>query len=153
MSTVFIEGVLMRILVDADACPVKEIIVKTAKEHHISVEMFFDNAHQYEDGYSIVHILDKGRDSVDYALINATKKGDIVVTQDYGVASMALAKQAKPIHQNGLIFNEDNILGLLEKRAHHQKLRKHIRVKGPKKRTSKNDEDFLYALQKLINSN
>ena len=93
----------MRILVDADACPVKKEILEIAKEKNIEVSMFFDNAHVYEDGYSTVYILDKGADSVDYFLINKTVAGDIIVTQDYGVATMALSKKAYPINQNGLI--------------------------------------------------
>ena len=98
----------MRIMVDADACPVKELILKHAKMHKLEVHMFFDNSHVYKDGYSTVYILDKGADSVDYALINKSQKGDIVVTQDYGVATMALSKNCYPINQNGLIYDDDN---------------------------------------------
>lgn len=142
----------MRIMVDADACPVKKEILVLAKEYNIGVSMFFDNAHVYEDGYSTVYILDKGADSVDYYLINKTLPGDIVVTQDYGVATMALSKKAYPINQNGLIFNDDNILGLLNQRAINQKIRRHKNMKGPKKRTSKDGLYFSQNLRKLINS-
>lgn len=140
----------MRILVDADACPVKKEILKLAKEYELDVHMFFDNSHQYSDGYSTVYILDKGADSVDYALINKSQTGDIIVTQDYGVASMALSKNAYPINQNGLIYNDDNMMGLLSQRALNQKLRRHTRIKGPKKRTNKNNKDFENSLRKLI---
>jgi len=142
----------MRILVDADACPVKKEILVLAKEYNIEVSMFFDNAHVYEDGYSTVYILDKGADSVDYFLINKTVPGDIVVTQDYGVATMALSKKAHPINQNGLIFNDDNILGLLNQRAINQKIRRHKNMKGPKKRTRKDGLYFSQNLRKLINN-
>lgn len=142
----------MRILVDADACPVKEIIVKLAKKNKLEVHMFFDNSHMYNDGYSTVYILDKGADSVDYALINKSLKGDIVVTQDYGVATMALSKNAYPINQNGLIYNDDNIMSLLTQRATNQKLRKHKKMKGPKKRTVEMDRKFEESLQILINN-
>lgn len=140
----------MKILVDADACPVKEEILKVAKKHHLDVHMFFDTAHVYEDGYSTVYILDKGADSVDYALINKTTKGDIVVTQDYGVATMALSKQALAINQNGLIYTDDNIMTLLSKRAHSQKIRRHKNLKGPKKRIKKDDITFMKNLEKLV---
>ncbi len=142
----------MRIMVDADACPVKKEILKLAKEYRIEVFMFFDNTHIYEDGYSNVFILDKGADSVDYFLINKTIIGDIVVTQDYGVATMALSKKAYPINQNGLIFTDDNILGLLNQRAFNKKIRRHKNLKGPKKRTSQNSVIFSQNLRKLINS-
>jgi uncharacterized protein YaiI (UPF0178 family) len=143
----------MKILVDADACPVKPIIVHVAKECKLPVWMFFDTSHTYEDGYSRVSILDKGRDSVDYALINEVQTGDIVVTQDYGVATMALSKQAHPIHHNGLIFSDDNILSLLNNRAMNQKQRKHRYPKGPKKRTKEDDVKFEKNLRSLISSN
>lgn len=142
---------MMKILVDADACPVKDEIVNIAKKHHLEVHMFFDTAHVYEDGYSTVYILDKGADSVDYALINQTTKGDVVVTQDYGVATMALSKQAKAINQNGLIYTDQNIMTLLSNRAYSQKLRRHKNLKGPKKRHKKDDIIFMENLEKLIN--
>lgn len=142
----------MRIIVDADACPVKEIILKLARKHKLEVKMFFDNSHVYEDGYSEVFILDKGRDSVDYFLINKTLPGDIVVSQDYGVASMALAKKAYPINNHGLIFTEDNILALLNQRAINQKIRRHKNMKGPKKRQASDDDNFEKSLILLINN-
>ena len=142
----------MRILVDADACPVKKEILKLAKEYNIEVLMFFDNAHEYVDGYSEVFILDKGADSVDYFLINKTLPGDIVVTQDYGVATMALSKKAYPINQNGLIFTNDNILGLLNQRAFNKKIRRHKNMKGPKKRTTKDSVNFSQNLRNIINN-
>ncbi|MCG8401890.1 MAG: DUF188 domain-containing protein, partial [Firmicutes bacterium] len=80
----------MRILVDADACPVKEIILKIAKQNNIPVIMAVDTSHEIHDDYSKVITVDKARDSVDIALINLIKPGDLVVTQDYGVAAMAL---------------------------------------------------------------
>lgn len=85
----------MQILVDADACPVKGIIVKIARQYKLPVTMVIDTSHELNDSYSTVITVDKARDSVDIALINLVKTGDIVVTQDYGVAAMALGKKAK----------------------------------------------------------
>jgi uncharacterized protein len=146
----------MRILIDADACPVKSIIVEIGKHYHIPIIMFFDTSHVYEDGYSTVYTIDKGRDQVDFALVKHLQTGDIVVTQDYGVAAMALAKQANPINQNGLIFTDHNIEQLLDSRYTNQKLRKaNHRVKGPKKRTKEQDDQFqtkfLSLVRELIN--
>lgn len=140
----------MKILVDADACPVKTEILKLAKKYGLEVHMFFDTSHVYQDGYSTVYILDKGADSVDYALINKTDQYDIVVSQDYGVATMALSKQAFPINQNGLIYTDENIMTLLSDRARGQKLRRHKHTKGPKKRIKKDDITFIENLEKLI---
>jgi uncharacterized protein YaiI (UPF0178 family) len=113
--------------------------------------MFFDTSHVYEDGYSEVITVDKGPDQVDFALIEVTKPGDIVVTQDYGVACMALAKLATPISQNGLISSEDNMDSLLLSRYTSQKLRKaNKRTKGPKKRDQAQNDYFKNQLAQLI---
>ena len=141
----------MRILVDADACPVKEIIIKIAKEHKIPTVMFTDTSHIINDGYSEVVTVDKARDSVDIALINRALKGDVVVTQDYGVAALALPKGARVINQNGLVYTNDNIDKLLFERHLSQKVRRMGgRASGPKRRTKEDDERFEAAFKKLL---
>lgn len=139
----------MKILVDADACPVKSIIVDIAKHHSLVVMMFFDTSHQYQDGYSQTFQLDKGRDNADYALIAKTEANDIVITHDYGLATMALAKRAVVLHPNGKEYTDDNILSLLTRRATNMKIRK-SRRKGPKKRTKDDDDRFRQSLESLI---
>lgn len=139
-------------LVDADACPVKEIIVEIAKKNNIEVLMFFDVSHIYDDGYSKVIYCSKGFDSVDYVLLNEVNN-DIVITQDYGLASMCLLKARYVINQNGLIYNNDNINTLLDTRYISQKMRKSSKhVKGPRKRTLEQDENFKRVLEKIISS-
>ncbi|NLD49498.1 MAG: YaiI/YqxD family protein [Clostridiaceae bacterium] len=142
----------MKVLVDADACPVKRIVVAVAKEHSVPVTMFFDTSHIINDGYSETVIVDKSRDSVDIALVNKISAGDIVVTQDFGVAAMALPKGARVINQNGLIYTDDNIDRLLFERHLGQKVRKSGgRTSGPKKRTAQDDERFEAAFRSLFN--
>lgn len=142
----------MKILVDADACPVKEIIVKIAKHNKIPVIMLIDTSHKLEDGYSTVITVDKSRDSADIALINLAKAGDIVVTQDYGVAAMALGKRAKAISPNGLIYSDKNIDRLLFERHLGQKIRRAGgRTAGIRRRMKQDDEQFEEALISLIN--
>ncbi|CAH2214292.1 YaiI/YqxD family protein [Tepidibacter aestuarii] len=133
----------MRILVDADACPVKDIIIKVAKQLNIAVMMFIDTSHVLNDDYSTVIMVGQGKDSVDMALINSVEEGDIIITQDYGLAAMVLAKKAHVINQNGLIYNDDNIDMLLLQRHLSQKARKaKKRIKSAKKRT-KSDNDLF----------
>lgn len=144
----------MRILIDADACPVKEIAIDVAKSYNIEVIMFFDNSHQYEDDYSTVYILDKGKDSVDFFLLSKLQENDIVITQDYGLASLALTKKALPINQNGVIFTNDNINEFLSRRYINSKARKmNVKIKGPSKRTLDQDNKFYNNLIKLIEDN
>lgn len=141
----------MKILVDADACPVKQIIIKIAKQYELPVIMFIDTSHELYDGYSEVITVEKARDSVDIALINKVTRGDIVVTQDYGVAAMTLPKGAKAISQNGLIFTNDNMDQLLFERHIGQKVRRAGgKTSGPRKRTKEDDSKFEDALRRLV---
>jgi len=141
----------MRILVDADACPVKEIILRMAKRRNIPVTMVIDTSHELDDGYSTVITVDKGSDSADYAITGMATRSDIVVTQDYGLAAMVLARNASALDQNGLIYTCDNIDSLLERRYIGQKIRRGGgRTKGPKKRTREDDERFEAALERMM---
>lgn len=142
----------MKILVDADACPVKEIITDIAKEFEIEVIMFVDTSHILYDDYSTVITVDKAYDSVDFAIANRISKGDIAVTQDYGLASMLLAKQAYVIHQNGFQYTSENIDRMLFERHISKELRRHGKMKGGKikSRSKENDEKFRNCLTQLI---
>lgn len=144
----------MRILVDADACPVKKIIEKVAMEYEIPVTMFIDTSHELYSEYSEIVTVSKAPDAVDFALMNRAKKGDIVVTGDYGVAAMALSKGAYAIHQGGLLYTNDTIDRMLFERhlaSVNRKSGKHgSHIKGPKKRTSNDDMRFETMFRKLI---
>ena len=111
----------MRILVDADACPVKGIVVEMARQRGIPVLMVTDTSHRIQDGYSQVITVDKGRDSADLRLANEMEPGDIVVTQDFGVAALALGKGCRALNQNGLVFTGQNMDQLLFERYVGQK--------------------------------
>ncbi len=144
----------MRILVDADACPVKEIIEEIAAKMQIPVIMFIDTSHILYSQYSQIISVSKAPDAVDFALINRTDRGDIVVTQDYGVAAMALGKGAYAIHPGGKIYSDTNIdIMLLERdiakrcRSTGERIRNHS-----KKRTSEDDTRFTNSFAKLCKS-
>lgn len=143
----------MTILVDADACPVVKIIEQTAKLFSIPVTLFCDTNHVLTSSYATVKTIGAGADAVDIALANVCQKGDIVVSQDYGVAALALGKSAFAISQNGLIYSNENIDSLLfnrfaAKKERMSKTKNHL--KGPKKRTAKDDKHFKTEFLKLI---
>ena len=141
----------MRILVDADACPVKEIIVRLAKQRNIAVTMLIDTSHQLNDCYSTIITVDKQSDSVDFKLMSLLTADDIVVTQDFGLAAMVLGKGARTVNQNGLVFTNENIDKLLMERHIGAKVRRGGgRTKGPAKRTKEDNERFEIAFVKLI---
>ena len=140
-----------RILVDADACPVKEIILRLAKQRNIPVTMVIDTSHELNDGYSTVITVDKGSDSADYYIAGMATCHDIVVTQDYGLAAMILARGASALDQNGMVYTSENIDSLLERRYIGQKIRRGGgRTKGPKKRTREDDEYFEDVFGKML---
>ncbi|SDZ05730.1 hypothetical protein SAMN05660462_01677 [Proteiniborus ethanoligenes] len=141
----------MRVLVDADACPVKEIIVEVCKDYNVEVIMFADTSHLINLECTVI-TLDKGCDSVDIAIANSCNKNDIVVTQDYGVASMVLGAGCYAINQNGLIYNKENIDRLMFERFLSQKSRR-AGLKGSKhrKRTKENNNAFKSSFIKLLN--
>ena len=144
----------MKILVDADACPVKDIIIKIAKEHNLKVIMFIDESHVLKSDYAEVIQVAKGPDVADFRLVNQVETGDIVVSSDYGLASMALAKNGKVITFNGKVLNEFNIDALMMQRHMVKKnVRAGKKVRGPKKRTLENDQNFEKNFTTLIKSN
>lgn len=141
----------MKILVDADACPVKEIIERVAKKYEIPVVMFIDSSHILYSDYSEIVTVGQGKDAVDIALINKTERGDVVVTQDYGVAAMALGKGAYPINNFGVVISDDNIDRMLFERHISAKIRRSGgRLCGFHKRTKENDERFEKNFTELI---
>ncbi|NLL73022.1 MAG: YaiI/YqxD family protein [Clostridiales bacterium] len=143
----------MRIFVDADACPVVAIVEKVARKYNLPVTLLCDTNHVLHSDYSQIKIISAGADAVDFALVNLCQKGDLVVTQDYGVAAMVLGKGAFAIHQSGKWYTDDNIDGMLMQRHVSQKLRKASRknhFKGPKKRTEEDDVRFEQSFEHLI---
>ena len=141
----------MQILVDADACPVKQIIVRLAKQKNIPVTMLIDTSHELNDGYSKIITVDKQADSVDYALMGLLTREDIVVTQDFGLAAMVIGKGAKAVNQNGLVFTDANIDKLLMERHIGQKIRRGGgRTKGSSKRTKEDDARFEVVFERLL---
>lgn len=143
----------MRILVDADACPVVKIVEQTARKYGVEVILFCDTNHVLYSEYARVHTIGAGADAVDFALTAACRQGDIVVTQDYGVAAMILSRGACGLHQSGKRYTNENIDQLLmerhlAKKARMSKVKHHM--KGPKKRTEEDDRRFAQALESLI---
>ena len=141
----------MKVLIDADACPVVDIAVKLCAKEGVPCLLLCDTAHAVyrEDAQTL--IFDKGADSVDFSLVNRVSPGDIVITQDYGLASMCLGRKVRVLHQDGWEYTLDNISGLMEQRHANKKHRlAGGRTKGPSKRTKAQDEAFAKAFQQML---
>lgn len=143
----------MRIFVDADACPVIDIIERLAKKYDVPVTLLCDTNHVLVSDYSEVKVIGAGADAVDYALIGLCSKGDIVVSQDYGVAAMALGKGAYVIHQSSKWYTNENIDQMLMERHLAKKARRATKknhLKGPKKRSAQDNERFAESFEKMV---
>ena len=141
----------MNVLIDADACPVVDIAVSLCLQYRIPCVLLCDTAHRIlREGVTTL-VFDKGTDSVDFAIANRVRPGDLVITQDYGLASMCLARNARIMHQDGWEYTEYNISGLLEQRHAAKKFRAAGgRTKGPSKRTAAQNLAFSQALESLL---
>ncbi len=141
----------MKVLIDADACPVVDIAVTLCRRYQTQCILLCDTAHEMHREGAQTLVFDKGADSVDFALVNRVASGDIVVTQDYGLASMCLAKKARVLHQDGWEYTAYNIQALLFQRHESKKLRMAgKRAKGPAKRRPEQNDAFEKALQQIL---
>lgn len=142
-----------RILVDADACPqaVRRIIERISVRNGIELMFFTDTNHEITAGYGSVNIVDQGHDSVDLAIVNSLRSNDVVVTQDYGLASLALAKKARAIHPSGKIYSESNIdFLLMDRHLSARSRRAGERFSRQRRRDGSDDSSFSDSLKKLL---
>lgn len=141
----------MRIFVDADGCPVVQAAIKLAREFNVPITLVKNYAHVLNDDYAEIITVDTSADSADYYIANHLSKGDIVVTQDNGLAAMCLSRQAIPINQNGLVIDDSNLITMLSGRHLHRELRNQgIYTSKAKKRKKGNDKAFEDSLRKLL---
>lgn len=146
----------MKIYVDADACPVKDIIISESRNLEIPVILVtsfshFSNAEQ-PTGVETIYV-DSGADAADYRIVKLAEKGDIIVTQDYGLASLGLAKGIIVLHHKGFSYTNGNIDQLLQTRYLSAMARKSgQRTKGPKPFTEEDREQFRDLFKQVISS-
>lgn len=143
----------MKVLVDADACPVLKIVENKCKEKQIELIVVSDTNHLLELEYGKHIIVDQANDQGDYKIIQLSTSGDLVVTQDYGLASILLGKKVQVIHPKGMIYTNDNIDELLfsryvSKKVRNSKQKNHL--KGPSKRTKQDDDHFIKAFMQIV---
>jgi len=142
---------MMTLIIDADGCPVRKEAVKLAKRYHLAAVIVSDINHMIHDKYAKVVTVDKGYDSADFKIIGMMKAGDMVITQDYGLASLVLSKGGYAMDQNGMIYDNDNIDMLLLRRHVSKNIRKAGgKTKGPSKRKKEDDLLFESSLEKFI---
>lgn len=140
-----------RLYIDADGCPVINQALNAAAKRHVESFLICDTAHVFSRRGAQTVTVDKGADSADFAIVSRLKAGDLVITQDYGLAAMCLTRGAKVIDQNGMRYTEANIDLLLAQRAEATRIRRGGgRLRGPAKRTAEQNEAFITAFQKML---
>lgn len=141
----------MKIHVDGDACPVKALVIKIAKAQGCESVIYMDVNHIYsKDDVSVVTV-DQGADSVDMAIVNSMSKGDVVISNDYGLAALVLGKGGYCMDGKGKEFTQSNIDLLLFERHMHKEIRmSKKRHKGPKKRSKEADTSFAVNFEQLL---
>jgi len=141
----------MTVFIDADGCPVVDIAIRIAKQAGVDCIIVCDTSHVFEKAGAKTITVSKGNDCADFALVNMIQQGDIVITQDYGLAAMCLARGAVPVSQDGMIYTNNNIDALLLQRHTAKKIRMSGgRLKGPSKRAAEQDKAFEAALRALL---
>jgi len=145
----------LKIYVDADACPVKDIIIEEAENQQIPVILVSSYSHFSPDnqpaGVESIYV-DDGADSADYRIMQLAEKEDLIVTQDYGLASLGLAKGCTVLHHKGFSYTNKNINSMLQTRYFNAKARKSgKRTKGPKPFTEEDRTKFRTLLKSVIN--
>lgn len=141
----------MKILIDADGCPVIDIILRLGTQFQVPCLILCDTAHELHRSGAETLVFDKGADSVDFSLVRRVCPGDIVITQDYGLASMCLSRNARILHQDGWEYTADNMDALLLVRHESRKYRASGgRMKGQKKRSQSQNDAFEKALRSLL---
>ncbi|WP_339216868.1 YaiI/YqxD family protein [Solibacillus sp. FSL W8-0372] len=141
---------MLHLLIDADACPVVDLALFISSQYEIEPILFCDTSHRIERENIKTIIVDKGPDSVDFKLLSVLKRGDIVITGDYGLAAMCIAKGGIVVNHNGKELTSDNIDQLLAYRFESAKIRRAGgRTKGPKKRTEENNLEFEHKFRQI----
>ncbi len=144
----------IKIIIDSDASPVKDIVIDEAKKHNLKVVLVASYAH-YSTKIHRAHVetiyVDSAKEAADYRIMQLLQKDDILITQDYGLASLALGKKAKVLHHKGFEYDNDNIANLLESRYISAKIRKSgKRTKGPKPFTKEDADTFRRLLNHTL---
>lgn len=141
----------MRVIIDGDACPVIKISEKICKNNNVPLIIVKNHAHQIYSRYAEVISVDGRSENADFKIANLTQPGDLVITQDYGLCAMVIAKEGFCINQYGQEINRVNVDLYLHRRDFNLQMRKkHKTYTKFKKRTKKDDQAFKESFEKLI---
>jgi uncharacterized protein YaiI (UPF0178 family) len=143
---------VVKIYIDADGAPWRDLVIEQAKGHGVTVVIVADYSHDFPPAEGVERVVvDGGADAADFAIINRVQEGDLVITQDVGLASLVLPKGATVISPRGHEFTEGSMEGRLARRWLHGRIRMAGgRIKGPRSFASEDRDQFLTLLERKM---
>ncbi len=140
----------MKVLLDSDGASVREITQKVCQNFNTPLYLVKNYTQEFDVFYGNIVNVDISKESADLWIVNNAKNGDLVITNDKGLSSMALAKKAIVLDFNGNIIDNDNILNFLEKRHLSRVMRRDGIYSKIPKRKHEEDLKFKEKLEKLL---
>jgi uncharacterized protein YaiI (UPF0178 family) len=142
---------MKKVWVDADACPRRVMAILKELQESIGFELMTVSSFNHHH-LGVNHLVVGDEDqATDLAIINRVTPGNIVITQDWGLAAMVLGKRAEAISPTGYIFSERSMDFMLEERHLKASLRRSgNRTKGPAARTDEDDRRFRKAVCQVL---
>ncbi len=144
---------MITLLVDADACPVKEEIYRVARRLDLKVILVSNSrlAIPREDRFELVVVAKGALDAADDWIADRADAASVVITQDIPLAARALAKGAKALDPRGRVFTDESIGDALATRELMAQLRDMGEVSGgPAPFTDKDRSRFLQSLDTVV---
>ncbi len=145
---------IVKIFVDADASPVQNEVIEICRAydiHGVFIKSYSHFSHTDLPSFIDTIYVDSASDAADYKIVQTVAKGDIVITQDYGLAALCLGKGCHVLHHKGFQYTKTNIDELLAKRHAGAQARKAgFKTKGPKPFTNEDREKFYERLTVLV---
>lgn len=143
----------MKILLDADGSPVREITEKLCQKYGTKLLMVKNYSQDFSSIYGEVISVDISKEAADIYIANHAKSGDLVITNDKGLSSLGLSKNARVMDFQGNFIDDDNIVAMLESRHFNKKMRERQVYFNIAKRDVSADYDFYKTLEKFLEEN
>lgn len=143
---------VIKLFIDADACPVKDEIIQITQSYPIDLVFVASYAHVgKKDDHRWVYV-DSSKEAADLYIVNHAKDGDIVVTQDMGLASLLTSKNVYVITPHGkTVLEEDMAIVLHQRYLSYKHLSEGKKIKGPKPFVDQDRARFSEALTTALN--
>lgn len=141
----------VKLIIDADACPrgALEICRRLGRTFDVPVWTVASFNHRIASDRHIV--VGNAPEETDIAIANATQEGDVVVTQDWGLAALVLGRKARALSPDGRVYRPETMSFLLEERALKSRIRRGGgRTKGPRRRTEADDRRLETILTRIL---